>query len=96
MKKYITTKENPTFKEGIEFEMKNEFSAKILILGAGVNLHLGEISINKLLNLKYIKEAQEKEFTKDDVMEFGEYMLIDATPDTDKEIFDKWLKERNK
>ena len=94
--KYITTKENPIFKEGIEFEkIKDSINSTGTWVNVMDGLHkVSPIILDQWLKKCYIKEAEEKEFTKSDMIEFARD--FERGFHSYEAAFDKWLKQRDK
>ena len=94
MKKYITTDKHPELKEGVII-FKGLYSYR-------TNFFLelrNEFDVDTWLEKGYIKELQEKEFTKDDMIEFAKFAKVrkemsqlHLTWDSE---FNEWLKQRN-
>ena len=94
--KYITTDTHPELKEGIEFEKSidyNDFYQSEL----GWTFILDD-HFNECIENGYIKELQEPEFTKDDMMQFCGYLhnKLPTHSKTPKELLNDWLKQRSK
>ena len=91
--KFITTKENKIFKSGIEFEFHS----------AGIESYHKNKNEILLINAdkkpswtknKYFKEAEEKEFTKSDMIEFTDYSLSHKGIRFISTDLKDWLKQR--
>ena len=91
---YITTKEHPELNAGIKVVKTGpdyQFTLGHKIFFAG------QKTIDSWVNYGYIKEAEEKEFTKSDMMSFMIYYYgDDMWKESIKANFDNWLKQRNK
>lgn len=104
MKKYITTDKHPELKEGLIF-------GKWLKTSMGVHFYSDEDNrestlhsvetVPELISLGYIKEVEEKEFTKSDMLSFAEYFgaVRDSQLNIEENViceFNEWLKDREK
>jgi len=88
MAKYITTSKNPIFKEGIKFESESH---------SYITIFQEDIEISHLLKHGYIKEVQDPEFTKDDMVSFARWYSNHGTfEESGIEILNIWLKQRDK
>ena len=92
--KYKTTKENPIFKEGIIIRKDTSLPLKIAeYCNPSEIINVGQSVFNKWLEKGYIKEVEEKEFTKSDIIEFFESASYHEKVIAD---FNDWLKQRDK
>ena len=76
--KYITTKTHPTFKEGLKVKMSYALDANIYTVQVdSINpidtIYLCEELLNNSISKGYIKEVEEKEYTKSDMIDFAKY-----------------------
>ena len=92
--KYITTSKNPIFKEGINFESEGHSFISIRFNSGDTK----DFEISHLLKHGYIKEVQEPEFTKDDMIEFVKYLYDYYDQSSGMEYlngqFNNWLNQR--
>ena len=94
MKNYVTTKENPIFKEGIKFKSE---SHSYISIRFSRNQDVKELEISTLLEKGYIKEVEDKQFTKSDMIYFARYYVNQAEVNLSGiEIVDRWIKQRDK
>jgi len=95
--KYLTTDKHPELKEGIEV-IKHTIS----LLGATeykTSEGYGIFTIPEFkhdLDKGYIKELQEPEFTKDDMIDFANDFISNYKVMDGKEQLEIYLKQRNK
>ena len=71
--KYITTYKNSLFKDGLIIKQYSEckhWHAEGLFSA----IEFTEAQISVLLDLEIIKEVEEKEFTKSDIVDFGRFL----------------------
>ena len=100
MKKYITTDKHPELKKGIIFNHEDERSSYCLhSCDESENIYIEQHVKNGLAN-GYIKELQEPEFTKDDMIDFCIWYTEQINsekahcfPDNNVKA---WLKDRSK
>ena len=96
MKNYVTTKENPIFKEGIKFKSE---SHSYISIRFSRNQDVKELEISTLLEKGYIKEVEDKQFTKSDIEDFLSYYFNadfdSALLNAINHSFYCWLKQRN-
>ena len=93
--KYITTKENPILKEGLNIDNTESTQIGIHYFETDRSLHINDDVLKDWLNNGYVKEVEEKEFTKSDMVEaIGQAHILG--PWSAKEIFNDWLKQRDK
>lgn len=93
--KYITTDTHPELKEGIEIKYwENDSTWRTATTGL---FRLTELQKDAELREGYIKELQEPEFTKDDMIEFA-FWALSEQDNYEKETIklDDWLNQRNK
>ena len=93
--KFITTKENPIFKKGIDLSIDNQINVmSVQYVGAQEKIYLGQDTFIKWRNLGYFKEVEEKEFTKSDMKSYGTYASgVIWSQNTNREnIFNNWSK----
>jgi len=100
MKKYITTNKHPFLRDGIRFDYFNTKEIDIPYISEGLN-HITRIpDSNKMIifweSNGYIKELQIKEFTKDDMIEFSNYLhnKLPSHAYGSEHWFNEWLKQR--
>ena len=92
--KYITTDKHPELKCGIILECISNLNGLYRSKDGWSAMYIGKVELSK----GYIKELQEPEFTKDDMLQFCGY-LHDKLPThskTPKDLFNDWLKQRSK
>ena len=102
--KYITTKESPIFKEGIQLRASficDENHDNIEFLNGEDKITLPKPKFKVWLNKGYIKEVEEKEFTKSDGAEailyfHNSYESSDMSIEEARNVFNDWLKQRDK
>ena len=90
--KYITTDKHPELKEGIimHFESNGESWYS--------ETRLYSYKLNQFEYAKeqgYIKEVEEKEFTKSEMIEFLIDVYCDISIETGNELLNNWLTQRN-
>lgn len=87
MEQYKVTSKHPVLKEGVS-----------IVDDQGQYCHIdgGWMNLKEDLEKGYIKEIQEKEFTKDDILDFAMYYHNDNYPTMTGhfDILDNWLKRR--
>jgi len=95
MKKYRVTDKHPELKEGIVFSQK--YVSDDEYLSTSETLIIIESDIFKLIDKGWIKEIQKLEFTKDDLLSFGDYCAVchlgSDSVEVDEMDFNKWKKE---
>ena len=88
--KYITTDKHPELKEGIMLE----YSTHGQQYYTGSNMyHATHHQVKALLEKGYIKEVEEKEFTKSDMISLAGYISNNCNSDDHELLFYNWLKE---
>ena len=68
--KYITTDKHPELKEGLICDSPGDFLVFKLVNG---NHSIGKDALKDWIEKGYIKEVEEKEYTKSDMINFGQY-----------------------
>ena len=91
--KYITTDTHPHIKPNIEFEKEIIIDRETGFYATGY-IRFDETELSEQLEKGYIKEVQKKEFTKADMIEFANIILMDNSDDSDTDILNKWIKQR--
>ena len=89
--KYITTDKHSTFKPGII--LHTDVSGNLVDDSLYCIIYKGAIDTN--IKYEHIKELQEPEFTKDDVLEFGQFYHSNFFVGI-SQSFETWLKQRSK
>ncbi len=92
--KYITTKDHPELKEGIEFDHEQNQGSCVFARG-GVYF---EQDVKHGLSTGHIKEVEEKEFTRSDILDFGKFFTDRRANNyclSLDEEFNQWLKQRS-
>lgn len=95
MKKYKTTKKHPELKTGVEFFKRYPEDEEYMSESDTLIMLTDDIEI--CLENGWIKEIEEKEFTKSDMIEFASYRIRTSLGNTTSynEFFEQWLKQRN-
>jgi len=91
MKKYITTDKHPELKEGIIFNGSMLGNCSAL---SHCRAYMNMEELHDSLQMGYIKELQEPEFTKDDMIRFATYFTTEKEYFLDidiDEVFNNWL-----
>lgn len=97
--KYITTKTNPIFKEGIELENSPNFKDHIQISLNSSNNYLPDYLRDQWIRNEWIKEVEEPEFTKSDMIDYGCFrhgMTLDPNEESERELLNDFIEQRNK
>ncbi len=92
MKKYETTQEHPDLKEGIILtEIDNQYEFKL----GHKTFFTGVPCIKVWISKGYIKEVEDLEFTKSDMIDLIKFDLnsVEWTP---KQVFNDWKKQKSK
>ena len=95
---YETTKTNSIFKEGIKVKMAyaidtNLYSVHTSIIKKAC-IYVCQELLDKLINDKYIKEVEQLEFTKSDMMGFA--LFHTENRGCKNNTLNEWLKLKNK
>ena len=93
--KYITTDKHPELKEGITIHETSE-GDYISFLGFA---KFSKVQNDHQLGVGHIKEVEEKEFTKSDVIDFGLNLPLLYGNSIEEDIngfYNDWLKQRDK
>ena len=91
--KYLTTKENPVFKEGLKIKFTgNKFYIEIELSS---HYWMSENQIHSHLQRGYIKEIEGKEFTKSDMIAFQLWNNIMTKNGVTNDL-KIWLNQKNK
>ena len=90
--KYITTKSNPIFKEGVNIDKTESTQIGIHYFEPEKTLHINDDVLRNWIEKGYIKELEEPEFTKSDILAIvGDWLKTErGTP------FDQYLDNRIK
>ena len=92
--KYITTDKHPELKEGIQF--KTSGSRKdMLVSYKNQTVYIAKFDIDELIEDNFLKELQEPEFTRDDMLWFARWYSSTEFDESGVDIVNEW-KENNK
>ena len=92
--KYITTDKHPELKEGLIINIIFFPTSGVHYYDENKALHC-ILSGPELVEKGYIKEVEEKEYTKSDMINYGDYRMNTLGGGIEKsegDIFDNWLK----
>ena len=92
--KYITTDVHPHIREGVGVELNDERMASHYYPEGALLVYCG-VDFLDHLHSGYIKEVEEKEFTKSDMIEFANWCINNGNY-SDTIYFNNWIKQRKK
>ena len=91
--KYITIDKHPDIKEGTIFR-KSEGRTQMYVSETSCITYITESDLDESIEKGYIKEVEEKEFTKSDMIEFYIHVVRPSSLAISKDVFNEWKKQR--
>ena len=92
--KYITTDKHPELKEGIKFKECTGVDNYVKYSSKRRFYFLSHNQLQAEISKGYIKEVEEKEFTKSDMIEFSIHVVSPVSLAVRKDVFTEWQKHR--